>query len=56
MYKGLLALVRALQLVELKLSGSMANIEQNSILYFWPLKMYKSFYFLLICLKKTFEN
>ena len=32
MYKGVLALVRALQLVELKLSGSMANIEQNSIL------------------------
>ena len=32
MYKGLLVLVRALQLVELKLSGSMANIEQNSIL------------------------
>ena len=32
MYKGLLALVRALQLVELKLSGSMANIEQNRIL------------------------
>ena len=32
MYKGVLALVRALQLVELKLSGSKANIEQNSIL------------------------
>ena len=32
MYKGLLTLVRALQLLELKLSGSIANIEQNNIL------------------------
>ena len=32
MYKGLLSLVRGLQLLELKLSGSMANIEQNNIL------------------------
>ena len=32
MYRGLLALVTALQLVELKLSGTMANIEQNNVL------------------------
>ena len=32
MYKGLLTLIRALHLWELKLSGSMANIEQNNFL------------------------
>ena len=44
MYKGLITLARALQLWELKLSGSMASIEQNNILcdskkYFGPLKI-----------------
>ena len=32
MYKGLLTSVRVLQLHELKLSGSMANIVQNNII------------------------
>ena len=48
MYKRLLTLVRALQLVELNLLGSLANIEQNntscdSKKYFRPLKMKKIF-------------
>ena len=58
MYKRLLALVRALQLVGLKLSGSMANIEQNSILcdskkILLTPQNEKSFYFFIICFEKT---
>ena len=57
MYEGFLTLVRALQLVELKLSDSMANIEQNKILFDKKKKistfLKKSFNFFIICFERN---
>ena len=61
MYKGLLTSVRVLQLHELKLSGSMANIVQNNIIcdskkILLTSQNEKYFYFFIICFAKNLKS